>query len=504
MSKTPEPGQWRRTSPLAVLFFFGKVVKLIMQNAWQSVAPIAALAVAYKGNLVETAMLAGGGLLVVIGVGAVLQYLFFRYRLAEDSVLIRDGVIKKRQLDIKFDRIQGINTQQNIVYRYFGLVSVSFDTAGSAGDEGKLPAVSRGLAESLRERVGRRLANGSIEDGELETGFAPEPLLRLDWRDMIRIGLSDKRALVGLAVLGPLLERFEDSVGRRIDEVIDNAVAADQLISVAGGAPVFVAIMLAVVLTLALISIGAAFWRYHNFELMLDGKTLRSTGGLLTRHEVSMGLGKIQTLRLQQGLILRSFDRFRMTARQARASHRNDSGKNFIVPVVRGEEASHLRELFLEDEGHGLIQLPKSGRFHPISLYYMRSRIIISILIPLTLSVALFSLGRDPGVLLPLLLTPPAIYLIHRTWRHAGYLYTDEGLVRRSGTIGYRTVALLYRKVQRVTVTQSPLQRRKELATLRVYMASGSVRIPFIEHALAKRLRDYILYKVESSQRAWH
>ena len=76
--------------------------------------------------------------------------------------------------------------------------------------------------------------------------------------------------------------------------------------------------------------------------------------------------------------------------------------------------------------------------------------------------------------------------------------------MRRSGTIGYRTVALLYRKVQRVTVTRSPLQRRKGLATLRVYMASGSVRIPYIEHELARQLRDYILYKVESSRQAWH
>ena len=276
------------------------------------------------------------------------------------------------------------------------------------------------------------------------------------------------------------------------------------MISVAGGAPVVVAILIAVVLTLTLISIGAAFWRYHNFKLMLDGSTLRSTGGLLTRHEVSMGLGKIQTLRLQQGLILRSFDRFRMTARQARATHQNDSAKNFTIPVVNGEQASHLRELFLDEEGHGLDQVPTSARFNAVSPYFMRSRILISMLIPIIVGTALFILGRDPAVFLALLLIPPAIFLIYRTWRHAGYLYTDEGLVRRSGTIGYRTVALLYRKVQRVTVTQSPLQRRKNLATLRVYMASGSVKLPYIRHDLAQQLRDYILFKVESSRKAWH
>jgi hypothetical protein len=37
-----------------------------------------------------------------------------------------------------------------------------------------------------------------------------------------------------------------------------------------------------------------------------------------------------------------------------------------------------------------------------------------------------------------------------------------------------------------------------------LHMASGSVRVPYIEHAIAQELRDYILFKVESSQKAWH
>ena len=134
----------------------------------------------------------------------------------------------------------------------------------------------------------------------------------------------------------------------------------------------------------------------------------------------------------------------------------------------------------------------------------MRSRLIASALVPLAVASGLFWIGRDALVFLLLLATPLLAVVIYQAWRHAGYLVTDEGLVRRSGIIGYRTVALLYRKVQRVTVSQSPLQRRKELATLRVYMASGSVKIPYIPHALARQLQDYILYKIESSQRAWH
>jgi len=501
--KSPEPGSWRRTSPLAILFFLGKLLRDIVKNAWQSFAPIAAVLIASSGNLVDRLKLVVVVAVILVIVASVLRYWFFRFRIAEDSVLIREGVFKKKQLDIKFDRIQGINTEQNIVYRYLDLVTVSFDTAGSSGDEGNLPAVPSAFAGALREKIGRPLQRASAVDAP-ETIVESEPLLALTWRDMIPIGLADKRALLVLALVSPLLDRLGDEVDSVIANTFESATQGAMQFGIVGGVWMFVTIGIGVILLLAMISIAAAFLRYHNFELFLDGNTLRSHGGLLTRHEVSMDLGKIQTLRLQQGIILRSFSRFVMTARQARSSHKNDSSKNFTIPVVTEELATALRRRFLKQEGRGLIQIPTSSRFSAISKYSMRMPILINVLAPLLVTAITYSVEEDPAALLFLLWIPVSLLHIVKTWQHAGYHYTDEGLVRRSGTLGYRTVALLYRKVQRVTVLRSPLQRRKGLATLRVYMASGSVRIPFIEHATANRLRDYILYKVESSDKAWH
>jgi putative membrane protein len=501
--KPPEPGGWRRTSPLAILFFLGKLLRDIVKNAWQSFAPIAALLIASSGNIVDRLKIGAIVVLILIIVASVLRYVFFRFRITEDSILIREGVIRKKQLDIKFDRIQGINTQQNIVYRYLDLVTVSFDTAGSSGDEGNLPAVPSAFAQALREQIGRPLGPGPAVDST-ENIAVSEPLLALDWRDMIRIGLSDKRVLLVMALLSPLLDRLGDEADEAISSYVDSAKQGAMQFGVVGDVFLFIQIGIAVILLLALISVTAAFLRYHDFKLHLDGNTLRSRGGLLTRHEVSMDLGKIQTLRLQQGIILRAFRRFKMTARQARSSHRNDSSKNFTIPVVTEELATSLRRRFLFQEGRGLVQIPTSTHFQAISKYSMRMPALINVLLPLLVTAIAYSIEGDRETLLFLLWIPISILHIFKTWQHAGFHYTDDGLVRRSGTFGYRTVALLYRKVQRVTVSQSPLQRRKGLATLRVYMASGSVRVPFIEHGLARQLRDFILYKVESSQKAWH
>jgi len=502
--KPPEPGSWRRTSPLAILFFLGKLLRDIVKNAWQSFAPLAAVLIASSGNLVDRLTLVGVVAVILVIVASVLRYWFFRFQITGDSVLIREGVFKKKQLDIKFDRIQGINTEQNIVYRYLDLVTVSFDTAGSSGDEGNLPAVPSAFARALRETIGRPLGRAPTADNEDNSNPKLKPLLQLDWRDMIRIGLADKRALLVLALLSPLLDRLGDETDAAISSYLDNATQGALQFGIAGGVLMFFTIGIGVILLLAMISIAAAFLRYHDFKLFLDGNTLRSRGGLLTRHEVSMDLGKIQTLRLQQGVVRRCFKRFAMTARQARSSHKNDSSKNFTIPVVTEIQATDLRRRFLQQEGRGLMQIPTSDQFTPISKYSMRVPVLINVLIPLLVTAVAFSIEGDWATLLFLLWIPFSLLHIFKTWQHAGYHYTDEGLVRRSGTIGYRTVALLYRKVQRVTVSRSPLQRRKGLATLRVYMASGSVRIPYIEHGLARQLRDVILYKVESSQRAWH
>ena len=116
MSKRKEK-RWRHTSPLAAIFYLGKIYKAIAQNAVQTFAPLFALLVATQGNLVGKVAFGIIAFVTITVVSAIVRYWFFRYRITDDSVLIREGVFKKTQLDIKFDRIQAINTKQNIVFR---------------------------------------------------------------------------------------------------------------------------------------------------------------------------------------------------------------------------------------------------------------------------------------------------------------------------------------------------------------------------------------------------
>jgi putative membrane protein len=503
LSKTDEK-QWRRTSPLAAIFYLGKIYKAIAQNAVQSLAPLVAVLFASKGDLMGRIVFGVIAFVLITLIGAIIRYWFFRYRIEDDSILIREGVLKKTQLDIKFDRIQAINTQQNIIFRQFGLVTVQLDTAGSAQQEGHLPAINSSLANALKERIrSQRPAANFDDDDETALSVESRPLLKLGNKDMVRIGLSSNRALVFLVLLGPLIENLENRIGEAIDESTVIAALDGAGIPLATGAGLAMSLTVLFLLFLAAASVVGAFLRYHNFELCAESDVIRSTGGLLTRHEHSVKLAKIQSLRAIQNPVLRLFGRFRLRAKQA-SSGKPGKGKQFIIPVCEGQQLPLIAGEVFGDEFANIDLQPKSASFRPIAINYVRSRLILFGLLPSLLAVFLYYFLIGMAAMIFLIWIPLSAIVIWTKYRKFGFAIAERGIVLRRGFIGYQTTAFLYRKVQRISVTQTLLQERKNLATIRFFLASGSLRLPYVDVRMARDLRDYILFRVESSQRAWH
>ena len=120
--KRPDSAAWRRISPFAVVFFVGKTIRDLVRGYVQLVATFGALAVLIRGTP-YAALLIPLALLVIIAV-AVLRYWFFRFRIEEDRIVIRQGILEKTSVDLPFDRIQGINVARRPVDRLLGLVTV--------------------------------------------------------------------------------------------------------------------------------------------------------------------------------------------------------------------------------------------------------------------------------------------------------------------------------------------------------------------------------------------
>ena len=504
---TADGAGWQRTSPFAAVFYIGKIYQAIAKNAVQSLAPLAAFLVAFKGDPTQKVIIGVGVFAIGTIVLAFLRYWFFHYRITGNSVLIRAGVFKKTQLDIKFERIQAVNTQQNVVFRLLGLLTVSFDTAGAAGQEGYLPAVREDIARELRDRI-RCMPRARVDEQAVTEEGAPyaqaRTLLQLTSGDMVRIGLSSNRVFLLLVLLGPLSEMME----QRFDEIVEESAVIEYFSSVQtgllSGLAFGLVLVTGILVLLFSISIAGAFLRFHRFELVADDDVFRSTGGLLTRHEHSVNRSKLQSLQASQHVALRIFRRFRLKARQA-SSGRAGKSSDFVVPICTGRELAELGHAFYQQEFSGLTLDPLSCSFEGVSRHYVWSRVRMAGIAPAVVATAALWPSVGAGALIVLLWIPACAFVVWQKYRRFGLMHGKDGLAFRSGLVGYRVVAWLHRKVQRVDITQSAFQRRKDVANLRIFLAAGGgIRIPYLEYAKARALRDYVLYRVESSREAWH
>lgn len=105
--------------------------------------------------------------LIFSWIWARLTYRFYRYQLREDGFRKELGVIWKKYATIPYDRIQNVDIYRGLIARVFGLSDLHIQTAGASAQvsrygtwglsaEGRLPALSREVAEQLRDELIKR------------------------------------------------------------------------------------------------------------------------------------------------------------------------------------------------------------------------------------------------------------------------------------------------------------------------------------------------------------
>ena len=544
---TSDFSRWRRTSPFAIVFFIrGTITQIRVYGQLVATLGLAFLIVRARdlaGELIPVAIL----LIVLV---AVLRYWFFRFRVTEDRILIRQGILKKTALDLPLDRVQAVNIERSLTDRVLGLVKVSVDTAGSGAVEAVIPSVKAAFADRIRVqvaavrregRVPRAEADRSAEgvagqpdeegspgqfanrglahkasDGRsgLQVATDPSPgevMMKLPPGDTVRIGLrflgDSAFWVLPLALLAgdprDLLRYVAGSLGYlepiSLDEVrFDNVANLGDLIFRAG----FVAVLTALIATLA---IYHAFNTYYGFKLYRQGAAYRTRAGLFTQREVVVQSVKVQQATLSQNIVDRCFSRFRLTVQPV-----SDDAEVLEIPLLGARMAEVLRARLFGREGGGLTFLPQSRAMVRVSAHYIGAltlKIAAAPALSIPAIVLLFT-GPSPGwaefsLIWALIWTLVGGLIALQRWRRWGYVHDDDGMAVRSGFVARKVDAFLFRKVQSVTVKQSLMQRRSGLATLEMQLAGESMEVPYIDHWVACRLRDYILYKVESNPR-WH
>ncbi len=505
MTKT-DPVTWQRLSPWAlVLILVGGLVQFIRQNLYFFVGAGAGFAFIDWLGVRELALI-GLAVVLVALVASLIFYRRFRFRLEDDAVRVRRGLIEQKELRVRYARIMNVNISQPFYLRPLGLVRFSLETPGASEKEMELPGISRKLAEEIRETVARHrsadpsgtAANGSgeptDEDWPKQVEKTGRPIYRARTVDLLLHGLASNQVWVLAGALATVYGAMEGTIRRRVSDIdLDTsrleALGSPWLLLFGGIAGLLILVMLA--------SVIISWVRFHRFVLEEDGQRLRTRAGLLDRREQTVPRAKLHAFTLVQTAIGVLVGRWYLIGRQAGAVSMDEGGGGAGRFLVPGLSRKRLFSLLEPVSGSPVIR-PQFNPITPLFRQVMGLRLLVLFAAGIVAAGTLLDWSHPVTAILAGLALP-ALGLLWLRWRRWGWCLQGDRLWVKSGLFGQHIHVFSTERVQQVAITQSPVQIRRNLASLELTLPHGALSIPWIDLETARQLANGCLWHMETA-----
>lgn len=495
----------RRLHPLTLVFSAFGIARAML---WPAVAGGVGLG---DGELDRMLPIVLGVLAIPALIGAAAKYALYRWRVDAGELLLRSGVLNRQNRVIPLARVQNVEVRQSLLQRVFGVAEVRVETAGTGLQaEAVLSVLGVGEAQSLRtDLLARRRAQAAAVPadaaGEAADAVQPverpavEPLARLSTWDLLLAGATANEAGVIAAAAAGLLQFTEELPGDVFERVIRDAVQRTE----GAYAVVGIAGVLLLMVVGWMISIAGSLVRYHGFTLAVDGGEMRKRYGLLTVHEASVPLQRVQAIRLEETFLRRWLGLASLMIETAGGSPGQRGGAEAFVPIARrGDVGRLMRGIFADAQVDGAQFQP----VHPAAERRLRRRYLLTFLLLWAPFWAARWFDVQPGGMM----APYLAVLLPLPWLMARWQYASRGwalppgyVLARSGVLNRVTWIVPDRKLQTLHVLDSPFQRRLGLSTLVVDTAAGGRQAAVIDlaHSTARRLLEELAVRARAAGR---
>lgn len=494
---------WQRVSPLAIVFFFFRSLPHLI-NLWPVVIGGFAAGETARGYMLFYGIPAVALFLLL---GATLQYLFFRFRLEPDRIQLQTGMLHRKRLTLDFERVQEAEITHPFYFRPLGLVSLGLESAGSTQQEVDIPGIKVGTAESLREHILERAKSATRDSPDEPLAESQtEPVgyeLHLPPAEVARYGLMHN----GLLFLAPIAAPLGQYLGPAMEHWVEwiqglPLMRAWEASETLGTVWVFIAVGLVSILlgivVLFAVSAGLALIYYWDYRLVRIGDRFQARSGLGTQRTRGFRLHKLQKVTIKQGMLARLLRRYTLSISKAGAFAQGNAHdkQRFIIPVLTEAGLGRMRAECSLPGAHWT-------RVHP--LYVLATTISLGTFLLLLggVSLLLSPLGTGSAVGLSLLAYPLVALMAWRHWQQLGYFLEPDWLALRQGFIGHKEQWLPTGKIQKLKLSEPPFLRWLGLAHLTVWSTDGPLLVAYLPKSVATRLRDQLMARVVSYQKAW-
>ena len=438
------------------------------------------------------------GLPVLILVRSIIEFYYFRFYIANDELIIRKGFITKKNVAIPLEKIQAVHIEQGVLHQLAQVAKVKIDTAGSNKTEGTIDALPLDKAEELKsfllhEKAEQRLT----EEGVAAPTPLEAPIIRLSFNDIFKLGISANHIQTFFVVLG-----FSISFLNQIQEIFGSAVikrVKDSGSAISHSLAALSFVVASVLLISAIVSMVRIALRYYDFTLTETAQGFRVRTGLINTRQNLVPYNKIQFISWEANWLRRKIGLFNLDFHQVIADE-NESGRKqkVKIPVTQPEWIDKLLSHY-----HDRVE-PTAHSVHGIHRSYAFRRTLMAGILPVAVLLLSGWLINWHHWMLWALLWVAYTFLSAFVFRKNFRLFVaPDAMQLRTGVWGRESRVVKWYKIQHIKLKQSMFQRRKGLASLSLYTAGGTISIPFVPLELAERLRDYALYEIERSPRAW-
>ncbi len=441
--------------------------------------------------------------LVLTGIFSYLQYWYFTFHIDENSqeFIIQKGVLNKTKIAIQLNKIQQVNINQSLIQRLIGVHKLEIETAGSDKKEASISAISHTLALALKNQImhSNALETNVVEE-EINTEMqSSKHIISIGLNSLLKIGFTAnylKSFALLFLVITTLIENLrqigkEDLVGENIENYIDSSSIAKSILFV-----IAVVFMLILVINLVRTLI-----KYFNFSIAKDKNTLLISFGLIDTKNIILNPNKVQILKITQNYLQRKLDVNILQIKQASSDEHQQKAKDqIVIPGCNSSEKNEILTLVFN-------QLPTSE----ITLLPNLRKLILNsfffIILPVGIGFLINYFGNQFSakqfVLLVLFYSLFLGIIIYFGFKNYQLKVSKEFIIKQSGAWDIDHEIIEPYKIQAIETQQFFWQKKANIGSVTLSTAGGNISFSTGNFEEIKKLANYWLYQVETSDRNW-
>jgi putative membrane protein len=245
----------------------------------------------------------------------------------------------------------------------------------------------------------------------------------------------------------------------------------------------------AFVLVIRVLSMCWSLIRLWGFRLDRRGDDLSAGFGLFTRVMATIPIRRIQTVTVRESPLHRLFDTasIRVDSAGSDVGEGGAGKRESLAPIIRRVDLAHVLAEVLPDVdiAHAAWSPVDPGGFRRALKVSLAFAVFFTM--PFTLMLEWWSLAWF-GMLVIWAVVHSKLYVSHLRWAIG-----DQAVLFRSGYLWRELTVARFNKIQAVTLSESPFDRRARMASVRVDTAgagdaSHRVDIPYLARRVADEL----------------